>query len=272
MGRLNLSSPTSPVSWRLVASTSDAGGGAIADHWHVYANGFHWISFSANNARDAYLLKLDRDFNRVALFTVVRGSQQPTNDHFLVAEPDGVAVAVFLPGVGHLVYRFDTQGTPRGTVQIGGGSAMHGNGSSAIPIQVGFHVLATESLTPMATSRIRLLSYDSSWRLTGNSTLISQDRTNYGMASGVLLESGYMVVNLRVRENVNPRGVHTPPTGGDDSGGIVQIIVAPDGQVASQRTIVASGGNRPHTALKSDLLITTWDGGNQVFLRVDRIS
>ncbi len=272
MGRLDTTNPLAGVSWKTVATTGDTAGGNIADHWHIYALGFHWIAFSANYARDCYLLKLDRDFNRVALVTVVQNSPQPTNDLFMVAEPDGVTVGIFLPGVGHTLYRFDGQGTARGTAQIGGGAYSHANGSSAIPIKSGFAVLATETLNPVSTSAVKVLVYDDSWRPVSNATLISQDRANYAMASGVLLESGYTIVNLRVRDNVNPRGVNTPPSGGDDSGSIAQLVVTPNGQVTSRQTLVAFGGNRPHTTLVGNLVITAWDGSGQAFMRIDRVN
>jgi hypothetical protein len=122
IGRLDLDNLESPITWRVVADPADAP--LIADHWLVFANGFYWIVFSANDNRDSYLLKLDGNFNRVAKIPVVlngvdNGWTIVTNDMFLVAEADGVTVGHFLPGFGYRLFRFDTAGALQGTVDIG---------------------------------------------------------------------------------------------------------------------------------------------------------
>ena len=275
MGRLNVSDPGASVSWQTVAGPADTGGVSIADHWHIFAHGFHWLVFSVAGDSASYLLKLDRDFQRVALLPVGH-TDGPTNDMFLVAEPDGVAVGHFAPGYGHTVHRFDMQAKKTGQVRIGGGVFTHANGSSAIPVEGGYLLFSSETLNPSATSAVRLVQFDASWRPVSVRAVLDEDGTNATMATAVRLDSGYTIVHLRVRTGVSPRQkVPSAPQPGslmpDDSGALVRLVLAPDGTIVSRETLVSGGGNRPHTTLVGDLLITAWDEDGLARLRVDRI-
>jgi hypothetical protein len=290
IGRINLANPGASINWQFVATPADTGGRGIADHWHVFAHGHHWIAFSAHEFppppgqapdRFSYLLKMDTAFRRVALIPVVFNSTEPTNDMFLVAEPDGVAVSVFMPSNrGLRLYRFDTEGRSRGSVTIGGGQYAHGNGSSALPLQDGYLEFATETLQPNATSSVKAIVFDPAWQPQCAVTLIDESGTNAAMPSGVRLANGTVIVNMRIITGVTPRGLQAPfaqPSVTPDSGAIQRLVVMPDGTVVSRETILerttaANSGNRPHTALIGDRLITTWDTGGSIWLRIDRIS
>ena len=274
VGRLDLDNPSGPITWQPMVGPEDVDGARIADHWHVFAHGFHWIAFSANADEDSYLLKLDQDFNRIALINVAQNSDIPTNDLFLVSEPDGVTVGHFLPGTGHRLFRFDVQGALIGTIDIGGSQFFHSNGASAIGTASGYSVLAPENLNPVATSAIKELEYDNSWNPIKSGFLADDDGTHYSMPSGVRLDTGYQIVNVKVIEGVNPRGVFaTASTIIDDSGSLIRLIVSPDGGVVDRQVLESSGVNRPHTTLIGDRLITTWDGpdtGGRI--RIDRVT
>jgi hypothetical protein len=274
MGRLNVTDPSATVSWQTVASLADTGGLPIADHWHVFAHGYHWLVFSVAGGSASYLLKLDKDFKRLAIVPV-RHTDGPTNDMFLVAEPDGVAVGHFAPGYGHTVHRFDLQAKKTGQVRIGGGIYTHTNGSSALPLEEGYLLFATESLNPTVTSAVRAIRFDSSWCPLGTQPVFDEDGTNAAMATGVRLSSGYTIVHLRVRTGVSPRQKTPGPQPGslpaDDSGALLRLVLAPNGTVVSRDTLIVSGANRPHTSLVGDLLATTWDEAGSISLRVDRI-
>ena len=275
MGRLAVTDPASAVSWQTVAGPADTGGVSIADHWHIFAHGYHWLVFSVAGDSASYLLKLDKDFKRLALVPVGH-TDGPTNDMFLVAEPDGVAVGHFAPGSGHTVHRFDIQARKTGQVRIGGGIFTHTNGSSAIPVEGGYLLFASEALNPMATSAVRAIRFDSSWHPVDIRPVFDEDGTNAVMATAVRLASGYTILHLRVRTGVSPRQKAPPaPQPGsplpDDSGALVRLVLAPDGKTVSRETLVSSGTNRAHTTLAGDLLITTWDEAGAVRLRVDRV-
>ncbi|MEK7777076.1 MAG: hypothetical protein AAB303_00430, partial [Chloroflexota bacterium] len=275
MSRLDMTNPNATVSWQTVAGPADTGGVSIADHWHIFAHGYHWLVFSVAGDSASYLLKLDRDFQRLALAPVGH-TDGPTNDMFLVAEPDGVAVAHFAPGYGHTVHRFDMQAKKIGQVRIGGGAFTHANGSSAIPVKGGYLLFASETLNPSVTSAVRLIQFDASWRAVNVRVVLDEDGTNAAMATAVRLDSGYTVVNLRIRTGVSPRqkAPSAPQPGSlmpDDSGALVRLVLAPDGIIVSRETLVSDGTNRPHTTLVGDLLVTTWDETGTVRLRVHRV-
>jgi hypothetical protein len=275
MGRLDVTNPNAAVSWQTVASPDDTAGVPIADHWHIFAHGYHWLVFSVAGDSASYLLKLDRDFRRLALVSVGH-TDGPTNDMFLVAEPNGVAVAHFVPGYGHTIHRFDVQANKTGQVRIGGGSFTHANGSSAIPVEGDYLLFSSETLNPSVTSAVRLIQFDASWRPVNVRVVLDEDGTNAVMPTAVRLDSGYTVVNLRIRTGVSPRQKAPPaPQPGsllpDDSGALVRLVLAPDGTIVSRETLVSDGTNRAHTTLVGDLLVTTWDEAGVVRLRVDRI-
>ena len=275
VGRLDVTAPSATASWQTVAGPADTDGVSIADHWHIFAHGYHWFVFSVAGDSASYLLKLDRDFQRLALVPVGH-TDGPTNDMFLVAEPDGVAVGHFAPGYGHTIHRFDVQAKKTGQVKIGGGAFTHANGSSAIPVEGGYLLFASETLNPSVTSAVRLIKFDASWRPVDVRPMLDEDGTNAAMATAVRLDSDYIIVHLRVRTGVSPRQ-KTPPAPqpgsplSDDSGTLMRLVLAPDGTIVSRETLVSDGTNRVHTALVGDLLITTWDETGAVRLRVDRI-
>ena len=274
MGRLDVTDPDAKVSWQIVAGPTDTGGVPIADHWHIFTHGYHWLAFSVAGDSASYLLKLDKNFQRLALVPVGH-TDGPTNDMFLVAEPNGVAVGHFAPGYGHTVHWFDLQAKKTGQVRIGGGIYTHGNGSSASPVDGGYLVFATETLNPSATGAVRLIRFDASWRPVDVRPVLDEDDTNAAMATAVRLDSGYAIVHLRVRTGVSPRQKAPSPQPGsllaDDSGALVRLVLAPDETIVSRETMVPSGTNRVHTTLVGDLLITTWDEGDTASLRVDRV-
>ena len=272
MGRLDITSPNAAVSWRTVAGPADTGGVSIADHWHIFAHGYHWFVFSTAGDSTSYLLKLDKDFLRLALVPVGH-TDGPTNDMFLVAEPNGVAVGHFSPGYGHTIHRFDVQANKTGEVRIGGGIFTHANGSSAIPVEDGYLLFASETLNPSVTSAICLIQYDATWQPVSIRTVFSENGTNAVMPTAVCLDSGYKIVHLRVRTGVSPQQKGSSQQPGsllpDDSGALVQLVLASDGTIVSRETLVADGTNRAHTTLVGDLLVTTWDETGTVHLRID---
>jgi hypothetical protein len=276
MGRLDVTDPETVVSWQTVAGPTDTGGVSIADHWHIFAHGYHWLVFSVTGDSVSYLLKLDKDFQRLDLVPVGH-ADGPTNDMFLVAEPDGVAVGHFIPGYGHTVHRFDVQANKTGqVVRIGGGVYTHANGSSAIPLAGGYLVFASETLNPATTGAVRAIRFDNSWHPVDIIPIFNEDETNAAMATAIRLDNGYTIVHLRVRTNVSPRQKEPPaPQQGsplpDDSGALVRLVLAPDGTVVSRETLVPGSANRVHTTLAGDLLVTTWDETGTGRLRVDRI-
>ena len=274
MGRLDVTNPNVTVVWQTVAGPADTGGVPIADHWHIFAHGYHWLVFSVAGDSASYLLKLDKNFQRLALVPVGH-ADGPTNDMFLVAEPNGVAVAHFAPGYGHTVHRFDLEAKKTDQVRIGGGIFTHANGSSAIPVEGGYLVFSSETLNPSVSSAVRLIQFDTAWRPVNVRTVLDEDGTNAVMPTAVRLASGYTIMHLRLRTGVLPRqqapSLQPPSPLSDDSGALVRLVLAPDGTIVSRETLISDGTNRAHTTLVGDLLVTTWDESGAVHLRVDRV-
>ncbi len=284
IGRLDLDDSRPRPSWQEAAGARDTEGLSIADHWHVFAHDHHWLSFSTGPAQVSYLVKLDKDFRRIGLWKVAdhekasdtahRGGL-PTNDHFLIAEPEGVAVGHFLPGHGHRVFRFDKSGRLQGKIDVGGGKFRHSNGSSVLATESGYQILATEFLNFVQQGGVLFLDTDRDWNPKSARLALDEERKNIAMASGVRLPTGHLILNAKVCSNAYPRGQRPPPPPKEqkglapDDGSIVRYVLSPEGKVLG-KTLLAERGCRPHTLLRGDLLITTWDGAG-LTVRVDRI-
>jgi hypothetical protein len=239
---------------RLRADWKDLDTERVADHWHLFAHDHHWISFSTPGAKRSFLVKLDRSLKQAGLWKITDG-EVITNDHFLAAESDGVALAHFLPGHGHRVYRIGLDGRIRSKIDVGGGPYRHSNGSSSIPSDAGHTIFATETLDPSRRSAVSLLEIDRDWKPRSMRKLLDED-AHVAMASGARIGDRLVVV-ARVRK---------PAPGPSDDGAIVRYVLSAEGKVLS-RDVVADRGNRPHLSVAGDRVVIAWDG----MIRVDRV-
>ena len=280
VGRLDPRRPGRRVDWQEVASAADTAGMRIADHWHLFAHGHHWLAFSTDRGKVSYLLQLDRRFRRRGLWKVAdhethrHGGEVPTNDMFAVAEPDGIAVGHFLPGHGNRIFRFTTDGKPRESIDIGGGRYAHANGASALPHDEGFTLLAPDTLAPDVECRVSRIEFDADWNPRSIQRLIDEPRTGAAMPSAVWIAEDRLLLHARIRTGVSPRRRDRGrrPGGGahpSDEGSIVRFLFDENGQELARETI-AERGNRPHTILWGSRVLTTWDGEG-LRLRVDRL-
>jgi hypothetical protein len=288
MAKFDPNNPKAKLNWKTIISKTEVGG--VADHWHVFAHGYHYFVFSQPKADSAYAVKVDKNFNRVAIKHIVDRYEVPkkerppfggeyliTNDMFLVPESEGVTAAFFLPTIGHKLFRMDKNLNVYETKNIGGGNITHGNGSSAIMTKKGFDVLASDTIMLLQQSGVQLLQYDKNWNFVEAKELVDNDNQSIGMVSGVYLDDGGLVLHSRTNVNAYGRGeMPPPPTQGvltDDGGNIARYLFDPDGQLVSTDYLYeGTNAHRPHTALLNDLLITTWDGGKSgTTLRIDKI-
>lgn len=292
MGFFDLDNPQKSVSWKTIVSQSDIGGKRVADHWHEFKNGYHWISFSISEADTGYLMKVDRDLNRVKLVKAVEKEKltqadlppdapnnnnmsMPTNDMFLVAEDNGVSIGFFLPGKGHRIFQFDNDLNLKSKTDIGGGDYRHGNGSSAIQTTNGFDLLASESINHLQEGFLNLIKFDSKWLPQSVITLVNDKGKSIGMTSGLYLDDGSLIVNARVNENAYSQEEmlqKAPPgTASDDGANIERFHFDASGNLLGTVKIYEGiAGHRPHTSKVKDKLITTWDAG--AYLRLDKIT
>jgi len=263
VGRMDPLAPRARIAW-MTAAVPEELPEPVADHAHIFAHGIHWIAFSTRSANLSFLLRLDRNLRRLSLTPVSRGGL-PTNDLFLVAEPDGVAVGHFLPGVGHRIFRFDRAGVFLGTADLGGGRFRHANGASAETIPDGYRILAPETLDPTRPSAILEILADPGWRAVSVRRVLWEPGANLAMTSSVPLPTGGRILLARVR---TLDGTTMP---GDDAGAIVRYRLDPRGRLVAREPIVASAANRPGAARMGELLLTTYEARNAVWLRVERV-
>ncbi|MCC7015580.1 MAG: hypothetical protein IT564_00045 [Rhodospirillales bacterium] len=270
-----LSADGAPPAWRAVVRAREVMARHLADHWHIFAHGAHWIVFSTD--RGSFLLKLDRNFRRL-LLVPVSDATLPTNDMFMVAEPDGIAVGHFLPGTGHLIFRMTRDGAPGGTVVLGGGEARHANGASALAVPGGFRVIAPQTLQPDMPGGLLAIEADRDWRIRSARILVSERDRNVAMGSAVHLPDGRTILHARVRK---AERAPSPPAPGatpggraprDDGGEIVRYWIGANGGIVRREVVVADQkANRPHTALIGGMLYTLWDTSGAVWLKTERI-
>lgn len=252
--------------WTTVLTSANTEGQSIADHWHSYAHGSHWIVASTSGASKSILAKLNTDFEIETVTTIVENDPDVmTNDMFLVAEPDGVTVGHFLPGTGHRLYRFNTEAVLVDTVDIGGGEDTHANGAAAVSIDDGFLVLAPTSLDPSNNNALKLLRYSPDWEVESVDTLLSATDSNFAMATLATLDNHYLVT-ARV---ISPLA---DDSSGDDSGSIVRYLFDETWNQLDSTTLFADAGNRPHTILlDNNQLVTTFDSEGSTWLQTETV-
>lgn len=258
--------------WTTVANSKDVGGQKIADHWHVYNEGYHWIVFSVTSAEESYLLKLDKNFERVFLKPVA--TKGPTNDMFAVAGEEVIYIGHFLPGTGHTLYEVGLEGTVVDIKTIGGGEFLHSNGASAVATEDGFSIFAGETMNFLAQSALVRLDYGIGWFEDWNFTLVDEENTNISMTSAVQWGDQW-IVTARVRTDATSMPTAQAQDGGDlqsDGGQIWRFVFDGLGKELS-REVIHSGydANRPHMELKDDLLITTWDANGKSAVRIESL-
>src|SRR3989304_6187216 len=129
VGKFDLSLNEGTSTATTVADYSDtANNDTIADHKHIFQNGYHYLVFSTAGGGQGgylYLLKLDTDLNRVGSIATVVSNDPPTNDMLLVGDGTYIYAGKFLPGTGHKIYKYDSNLTNHGTYTIGGGTNTH---------------------------------------------------------------------------------------------------------------------------------------------------
>lgn len=190
------------LSWTLVAT-------GVADIWHIFAHGLHWISYSSLTADSLSLVVLDTSLTTVVGPVVVtdRGggglvawqSDWVTNDHFLVnvtgtrASPGGkVGVSIWDSGSGEtIIVRVTKTGTLGSASTIApptcnGSSATRAIEHSTLSWSIVNRMLVPQSLDPSLASALSLHVYDRDWNPPLSTTVLLSDATvNYSMATEV---------------------------------------------------------------------------------------
>src|SRR3989304_1430741 len=174
------------------ADTSDtANKDTIADHKHIFQNGYHYMAFSIAGSGQGgylYLLKLDTDLNRVDDITTVVNDGSPTNDMFLVGDGTYIYVGKFQPGTGHKVYKYDSNLKNLDSYTIGGGTNTHANGAAAVYTNNQFHLVAPFTLAPGQNDEFYRIIFDNDWNVVKNKETILSDKGMLSIVSALSVE------------------------------------------------------------------------------------
>ena len=248
---LSLNQVTSPAT--TVADTSDtANNDSIADHKHIFQNGYHYLVFSTAGGGQGgylYLLKLDADLNRVDITTVVSDGSA-TNDMFLVGDGTYIYVGKFLPGIGHKVYKYDSDLNNLDTFTIGGDTNTHANGAAAVYTNNQFHLVAPFTLAPGQNDEFYRFIFDNDWNVVNKATILSDE----GMLS--------IVSALSVEPNSQEFIIHYGRGSSDAGGPLYRAVYDSNWELLSNTQVVADTWTRPHSVIVNDTLYVGYDGSS----------
>ena len=241
-----------------VADTADtANNDSIADHKHIFQNGYHYLVFSTAGSGQGgylYLLKLDADLNRVGI-TTVESDGSATNDMFLVGDGTYIYVGKFLPGTGHKVYKYDSNLTNLDSYTIGGGTNTHANGAAAVYTNNQFHLVAPFTLAPGQNDEFYRIIFDNGWNVVKNKTTILSDE---GMLS--------IVSALSVEPNSQEFIIHYGRGSSDAGGPLYRAVYDSDWNLLSNTQVIDGTWTRPHSVIVNDTLYVGYDGSSSVQL------
>src|SRR3990172_11762572 len=241
-----------------VADTSDtANYDTIADHKHIFQNGYHYLVFSTAGSGQGgylYLLKLDADLNRVGI-TTVESDGSATNDMFLIGDGTYIYVGKFLPGTGHKVYKYDSNLTNLDSYTIGGGTNTHANGAAAVYTNNQFHLVAPFTLAPGQNDEFYRIIFDNDWNVVKNKTTILSDE---GMLS--------IVSALSVEPNSQEFIIHYGRRSSDTGGPLYRAVYDSDWNLLSNTQVIDGTWTRPHSVIVNDTLYVGYDGSSSVQL------
>ena len=238
-----------------VADTADtANNDSIADHKHIFQNGYHYLVFSTAGGGQGgylYLLKLDIDLNRIGSITTVVSNDPPTNDMFLVSDGTYIYAGKFLPGTGHKVYKYDSNLSYLDSYTIGGGTNTHANGAAAVYTNNQFHLVAPFTLAPGQNDEFYRIIFDNDWNVVKNKTTILSDE---GMLS--------IVSALSVEPNSQEFIIHYGRGSGDTGGPLYRAIYDSDWNLLSNTEVIDGTWTRPHSVIVNDTLYVGYDGSS----------
>ncbi|MDO8141998.1 MAG: hypothetical protein Q6358_10905 [Candidatus Brocadiales bacterium] len=239
---------------KTVADSSDtANNDTIADHKHIFQNGYHYLVFSIAGSGQGgylYLLKLDTDLNRVGITTVVSDGS-PTNDMFLVGDGTYIYVGKFLPGTGHKVYKYDSSLNNLDTFTIGGGTNTHANGAAAVYTNNQFHLVAPFTLAPGQNDEFYRIIFDNNWNIVKDKETILSDE---GMLS--------IVSALSVGPNSQGFIIHYGRGSSDAGGPLYRAFYDSDWNLLSNTQVIEGTWTRPHSVIVNDTLYVGYDGSS----------
>ncbi len=247
-----------------VAYTADtANNDTIADHKHIFQNGYHYLVFSTAGSGQGgylYLLKLDADLNRMGIATVVSDGSA-TNDMFLVGDGVYIYVGKFLPGTGHTVYKYESGLNVLASYTIGGGTNTHANGAAAVYTNSQFHLVAPFTLAPGQNDEFYRFILDNDWKILQNKETILSDEGMLGIVSA-----------LSVEPNSQEFIIHYGRGSGDAGGPLYRAVYDSNWNLLSNTEVIGGTWTRPHSVIVNNILYVGYDGSSSVQLSIFAIT
>ncbi|HHT9113046.1 MAG: hypothetical protein HZA47_03880 [Planctomycetes bacterium] len=258
VGKFDLSLNEATSHATIVADTADTDNNdTIADHKHIFQNGYHYLVFSTAGSGQGgylYLLKLDTDLNREDIVTVVN-NDPPTNDMFLVGDGTYIYAGKFLPGTGHTVYKYDSNLNKLASYTIGGDTNTHANGAAAVYTNNQFHLVAPFTLAPGQNDEFYRFIFDNDWHIVKNKEPILLDE---GMLS---------IVSALSVEPISQEFIIHYGRGSSDAGGpLYRAVYDSDWNQLSNTQVIDGTWTRPHSVIVNDTLYVGYDGSSSVQL------
>ncbi len=260
LGRYNLDLEQQGDVQQVVNSGDLPSGERVADHKHIFQNDYHYLTFSIAGGGGGgylYLLKLDRDLNRVGMVTVVE-DDAPTNDMLLVGDGEYIYVGKFMPGQGHRIYKYDADLNLQGTYEIGGGPFQHSNGAALLYYEDHFYLVAPATLAPGENDMFYLLVFDRDWLPSQERRVILEDP---GMIS--------LVTALYHREGADNFVIHYARGSGAEGGPLYRAVYDRDWNLLENVMVLDGTYQRPHAVVVGDSLFLGSDGDQVSLSRFD---
>src|SRR3972149_1066134 len=255
VGKFDLSLNEGTSTATTVADSSDtANNDSIADHKHIFQNGYHYMAFSiAGSGQGGYLypLKFYTDLNRVDDITTVVNDGSPTNDMLLVGDGTYIYVGKFLPGTGHKVYKYDSNLNNLVTFTIGAGTNTHANGAAAVYTNNQFHLVAPFTLAPGQNDEFYRIIFDNNWSVVKNKAAILSDE---GMLS--------IVSALSIEPNSQEFIIHYGRESSDAGGPLYRATYDSNWNLLSNTQVIDGTWTRPHSVIVNNTLYVGYDGSS----------
>ncbi len=236
----------------------------IADHKHIFQNGYHYITFSTSGTGSGgylYLMKLDTDFTRESIVTVV-SDDDPTNDMILVGDGTNVYVGKFEPGFGHTIYKYDGDLTYDTNYSAGGSANSHSNGAAALYYDSLFYIFANNTLAPGEGDYVYKLVWDTSWEISTDRAVLIEDEDNISLTTGASFDTTNNVFII-----------HYTRASDADGGDIYQAIYNTDWTQLADEKIIEGSYHRPHSLIVGDKMYLGYDSHDiDIFLKVYQIT
>ena len=262
-----------PTGEAIQVSRDGEEGLGVTDHKHLFFQNHHYLLYSTIGDRDLYLIKLDRELNRVGFTVAVAQDSQTTATNDMILGTDGLHIITgeFRPPdknngekSGHLIKRYTTDLISVGS-EIVANPFSHSNTASMVLADGVINFVAPE--TPNPSGRVQternliLIRYTTDWETIDEAPIILVDSSS--LTHSVAGDGIWMSTGAAYDESSNLLFVgHTFSHGssGSDTGDIYfRVFDESYREIHSELMVASDGANRVHFLLKEGTLFALYD-------------